>query len=36
MESIDWSSVIPAGFAIAIFTGGMVMLISGVWSARDE
>jgi len=28
--------VIPAGFAIAIFAGGLFMLVSGVWSARDK
>jgi hypothetical protein len=36
MEAIHWIDVIPAGFAIAIFAGGLFMLISGVWSARDK
>jgi len=36
MEGIDWMNVIPAGFAIAIFAGGMLMLVSGVWSARNK
>lgn len=36
MESIDWMNVIPAGLAIAIFAGGMLMLVSGVWSARNK
>jgi hypothetical protein len=36
METINWMDGITAGFAIAIFTGAMFMLISGVWSARDK
>jgi hypothetical protein len=36
METINWMDVIPAGFAIAIFAGGLFMLVSGVWSARDK
>jgi hypothetical protein len=36
METINWMDVIPAGLAIAIFAGGLFMLISGVWSARDK
>jgi hypothetical protein len=36
MDSIDWTSVIPAGLAIAIFAGGLFMLVSGVWASRDQ
>lgn len=36
METIDWTLVIPAGFAVAIFAGGLFMLINGVWAARDK
>lgn len=36
MDSIDWSSVIPAGFAIAIFLGGIIMLFSGMWEAGNR
>jgi hypothetical protein len=36
MGTIDWSSVIPAGLAIAIFIGGMVMLLSGVKGMGDQ
>jgi hypothetical protein len=36
METINWMDVIPAGLAIAIFAGGLFMLISGAWSARDK
>jgi hypothetical protein len=36
MEEIHWIDMVSAGFAIAIFSGGLFMLISGVWSARDK
>lgn len=36
MEAINWMDVIPAGLAILIFAGGLFMLVSGVWSARDR
>jgi succinate-acetate transporter protein len=36
MENIDWMSVVPAGVAIAILLGGLVMLFSGMWEARDK
>jgi hypothetical protein len=36
METINWMDGIAAGFAIAILAGGLFMLVSGVWSARDK
>ncbi|NER00718.1 MAG: hypothetical protein F6K30_29160 [Cyanothece sp. SIO2G6] len=36
LQTIDWLNVIPAGFALLIFAGGMVMLVSGIWEARDK
>ncbi|NJP10786.1 MAG: hypothetical protein HC866_16010 [Leptolyngbyaceae cyanobacterium RU_5_1] len=36
MESIDWVSVAPAAFAIAIFIGGMLMMFAGIWNSRDR
>jgi hypothetical protein len=36
MDAIDWSSVIPAGFALVIFLGGLVMLISGMLEAGNR
>ncbi len=36
MESIDWMSVLPAGLAIAIFLGGMLMMFTSVWTTRKR
>jgi hypothetical protein len=36
MEKIDWMNVLPAGLAIAIFAGGMLMMFSGIWTARNK
>jgi len=36
LDTIDWMNVIPAGFAIVIFGSAMVMLLSGMWEARDK
>lgn len=36
LDTIAWADVIPAGFAIAILGAAMLMLISGVWSSRDQ
>lgn len=36
MESIDWMNVIPAGLAIAIFLGGMLMMFTGIWTTRKR
>jgi hypothetical protein len=36
MESIDWMTVIPAGLAIAIFAGGMLMMFTGIWTSRNR
>ena len=36
LETINWMNVIPAGFAVAIFIGAMIMLVSGIWAARDN
>jgi hypothetical protein len=35
METIDWSTVLPVGFAGVILVGGLLMLFSGMWSAKD-
>lgn len=35
METIDWSVVLPAGFALVILVGGLWMLFSGMLSAKD-
>lgn len=36
MESIDWMTVIPAGLAIAIFLGAMLMMFTGIWTTRKR
>jgi hypothetical protein len=36
MESIDWTIVLPAGLAIAIFIGGMSMMFTGIWTSRNR
>ena len=36
MENIDWVNVLPAGLAIAIFFGGMLMMFTGIWTARNK
>jgi hypothetical protein len=36
MESIDWMSVLPAGLAIAIFLGGMLMMFTSIWTTRKR
>jgi len=36
VDSIDWLNVVPASFAIIILAGAMVMLLSGMWEARDK
>jgi hypothetical protein len=36
MENIDWINVLPAGLAIAIFVGGMLMMFTGIWTARNK
>ena len=32
METIDWETVIPAGIAITIFLGGMLMMFTNFWT----
>ncbi|MEB3339375.1 hypothetical protein [Okeania sp.] len=32
METIDWETVIPAGMAIMIFIGGMLMMFTDFWT----
>lgn len=34
METIDWTTVIPAALAIGIFVGGMLMMFTGIWTSR--
>ncbi len=36
MENIDWMNALPAGLAIAIFVGGMAMMFTGIWTARNK
>ncbi len=36
MENVDWLTVVPAGLAIAIFVGGMSMMFTGIWTARNK
>jgi len=36
MESIDWMSATAAGLAIAIFIGGLLMMFTGIWTAKDK
>jgi hypothetical protein len=36
MENIDWMTAIPVGLALAIFIGGMLMMFTGVWTARNK
>ena len=36
LDDVAWVDVIPAGFAIAILGGAMVMLVSGIWASRDK
>ena len=36
MENVDWMTVVPVGLAIAIFVGGMLMMFTGVWTARNK
>ncbi|MCL2930817.1 MAG: hypothetical protein MGG11_00480 [Trichodesmium sp. MAG_R03] len=32
MEKIDWPVIIPAGMAITIFIGGMLMMFTNFWT----
>ena len=32
METIDWQTIIPAGMAITIFLGGMLMMFTNFWT----
>ncbi len=36
MESTDWMSVVAGGMAIAILVGGMLMMFTGIWTARGR
>jgi hypothetical protein len=36
MENIDWGLAIPAGLAIAIFVGGLLMMFTGIWTSRNR
>ncbi len=36
MEPLNGMDMVLGGLAIAIFVGGLVMLVSGAWSARDK
>jgi hypothetical protein len=36
MENLTTLDLIAAGLAIAIVAGGLFMLISGAWAARDK
>ncbi|MGB3509358.1 MAG: hypothetical protein WBA93_08965 [Microcoleaceae cyanobacterium] len=32
MENTDWQSIIPAGIAISIFLGGILMMFTNFWT----
>jgi hypothetical protein len=34
MEGIDWMTVFAVGLAIAVFTGGMLMMFTNVWTKK--
>jgi len=36
MEPLNGMDIALGAFAIAIFAGGLLMLVSGAWSARDK
>jgi hypothetical protein len=36
MEPLNGMDIALGGLAIAIFAGGLLMLVSGAWSARDK
>ncbi|BAY58065.1 hypothetical protein NIES2135_49380 [Leptolyngbya boryana NIES-2135] len=36
MEGLNGMDMMLGGLAIAILAGGLFMLVSGVWSARDK
>lgn len=36
MENIDWMNVTVGGLAIAIFVGGLLMMFTGIWTAKDK
>ena len=36
LKDIDWSIALPAGLAGTIFLGGMLMMFTGIWTARDR
>lgn len=36
MEALTGMDMVLGGIAAAILVGGLVMLVSGTWSARDK
>ncbi|HEY9752325.1 MAG TPA: hypothetical protein V6C46_05210 [Coleofasciculaceae cyanobacterium] len=36
METMSWMDGVAAGFAVVILAGGLFILVSGAWSARDK
>jgi hypothetical protein len=34
VETLDWSIAIPAGLALSILIGGMLMMFTGLWTQR--
>jgi hypothetical protein len=36
MNDVDWTIAIPVGLAGAIFLGGMLMMFTGIWTARGK
>jgi hypothetical protein len=36
LETIDWSTALPAGLAIMIFLGGMLMMFTGILTSKDR
>jgi hypothetical protein len=36
MENLDWMNVLPAGLAITIFLGGMLMMFTNIWTTKRK
>jgi succinate-acetate transporter protein len=34
MENLDWIDAVPAGLAIAIFLGGILMMFTTIWTTK--
>lgn len=36
METIDWMTALPAGLAVTIFLGGMLMMFTGIFTTKGK